>query len=309
MALHLGIDTSAYTTSVALYDDVKNTYVQERRVLAVKSGDRGLRQSEAVFQHNKNLPELLESFRGKLQTVSTVNVSAWPRRTEGSYMPVFTVGTGYGKAIAASLDIPLRTFSHQEGHVMAALYGREELPASFLALHLSGGTTELLKVQNQHDGMRIEKIGGTLDLNFGQLIDRIGVSLGYPFPCGKHMDKGIETPCKTIRVKISKELCFNISGLENKISALPAEQQIPVLFQTIAGLTKEWVHAAQKKYGVRQVVVSGGVAANSVIRKILEEDCIHFAPPELSSDNAVGLSILGAQTERRQSCKSSQYHN
>lgn len=306
MALHLGIDTSAYTTSIALYNDEKNTYVQERKVLAVKSGDRGLRQSEAVFQHNKNLPELLESFRGNLQTISSVNVSAWPRRLEGSYMPVFTVGTGYGKAIAASLNIPFQTFSHQEGHVMAALYGTEEVSVPFLALHLSGGTTELLKVHRQCGGMHIEKIGGTLDLNFGQLIDRIGVSLGYPFPCGKHMDNAgeISADCKKIRVKMSEDLQFNISGLENKISALPPGEQVSVLFRTIGELTKDWVNAAQRKYGIRQVVISGGVAANSIIRKLLEEEHIHFASLELSSDNAVGLSMLGAQIERRQSCRS-----
>ena len=311
MALHLGIDTSAYTTSVALYDDEKKEYTQKQKVLTVKAGERGLRQSEAVFQHNKNLPELLSFFRGVLKKVSTVNVSAWPRRTPGSYMPVFTVGAGYGSAIATALDVPFQTFSHQEGHVMAAFYGCEELPESFFALHLSGGTTELLEVQRTSGQMHIEKIGGTMDLNFGQLIDRIGVSLGYPFPCGKHMDqeKTAQGDWKKIRVKLSEELQFNISGLENKISALPADQQIPVLFQTIGALIKDWVTAAQKKYGVHPVVISGGVAANSVIRRMLADQSIRFAPVELASDNAVGISMLGVQTERRISCKSSQYHN
>ncbi len=294
MGLHLGIDTSAYTTSVAVYDDEAQQYIQRRTVLAVKAGERGLRQSDAVFQHLKNLPTLLEQFSLEYGRLSSVNVSNAPRRVEGSYMPVFMVGQGFARAIASALNLPLRCFSHQEGHVAAALYGLSPQPQKFFAVHMSGGTTELLLVEMQNGGLNIEKIGGTMDLHFGQLVDRIGVGLGYSFPCGKEMDSGVAERETPIPVKILPDFSFNISGLENKISDMPEERQISVLFHTIADILIRWLDNARKNYGNYPTVISGGVAANSTIRSVFEErEDVFFAPRELSTDNAVGIAMLG----------------
>ena len=142
MKAALGIDTSCYTTSVALAVE-DGALLSRRRLLDVEQGARGLRQSEALFQHVQRLPALLEDMLSKAgeAQIACVCASARPRDAEGSYMPVFTAGTGFARAIAASLRVPFYETSHQQGHVRAAMEGAGALPEEFLALHLSGGTT------------------------------------------------------------------------------------------------------------------------------------------------------------------------
>ena len=100
-------------------------------------------------------------------------------------MPVFTAGTGFARAIAASLRVPFFGTSHQQGHVRAAMEGAGALPGEFLALHLSGGTTEVLHVR---PGLKIALLGGSNDLHAGQLVDRVGVRMGLPFPAGPALE-------------------------------------------------------------------------------------------------------------------------
>ena len=223
----LGLDTSNYTTSVALFDG--ETGVNLGRLLEVRPGELGLRQSDALFQHVKHLPQLLEQL--EIGDIRAVGASTRPRAVEGSYMPCFLAGESQGRGIAAALGVPFYAHSHQQGHLAAATWsaGRMDLlNAPFLAWHLSGGTTELLLVRPEGTSVTAEIIGGTSDLSAGQLIDRTGVLLGLPFPAGKALD-GLYTQADTCyepRVKL-KDLTFSLSGMENQVKALAEEGEKP----------------------------------------------------------------------------------
>ena len=228
----LGIDTSNYRTSVAIVDTEGCILTDERMLLKVKKGERGLRQSEALFQHVENLPNLFEKLPTDKYELSAVAVSTRPRPVEGSYMPCFKAGYGFGKAVAKSMNIPFYEFSHQEGHIEAIRSNTNISQGKpFLAWHLSGGTCELLKVNkisydflNPEDKTDIEIIGGSKDISFGQVIDRVGVLLGMNFPAGEEMDNiACETDAvvkkyaKTLTKIKTQGLEFNLSGIETQI--------------------------------------------------------------------------------------------
>ena len=183
---YIGIDTSNYTTSLALATAQGEMIANLKAPLPVKAGERGLRQSDAVFAHVKNLPILMRELRVFLQEhrALAVGVSVKPRDAEDSYMPCFLSGRAAAESLAAGLLLPVEEFSHQNGHVMAALYGADAMPLigkDFLAFHVSGGTTEMLFVRPKGRDFSIELIGETADLNAGQVVDRIGVKLGLSF--------------------------------------------------------------------------------------------------------------------------------
>ena len=217
----LGLDTSNYTTSAAVFDGADGC--NAGRLLAVRPGELGLRQSDALFQHVKQLPALLEELegRGLLRDLKAVGASTRPRAVEGSYMPCFLAGESQGRALAAALGVPFFACSHQQGHLAAAAWsaGRTDLlDGPFLAWHLSGGTTELLLVRPQGTNVAAEKLGGTSDISAGQLIDRTGVLLGLQFPAGKALDELYPQAdaCMEYRVKL-KDLTFSLSGMENQV--------------------------------------------------------------------------------------------
>lgn len=187
----LGIDTSNYRTSLCLVDAAGQIIAEEKQLLSVQAGERGLKQSDALFQHVKRLPELARSMSKGQHRIAAIAVSRTPRPAVGSYMPVFLAGQMAAEMMAHFFDVPLYYTSHQEGHIAAGEYTLP-VPLSvdrFLAVHLSGGTSEVLDCTRQHGGYGIECIGGTQDLHAGQLIDRIGVALGLPFPAGPYLEK------------------------------------------------------------------------------------------------------------------------
>ena len=217
--LALGLDTSCYTTSAALCIPGQEPR-QERRLLPVAAGERGLRQSEAVFAHVRQISDvLLPLLETASEPISCVCASASPRDGEDSYMPVFQVGVAHGKAIAAALNVPFYTTTHQRGHIAAAKYGTGLEAERFIALHLSGGTTDVLLM----DGDKIQPIGTSVDLHAGQLVDRVGVALGLPFPCGPYLEelalKGESKNC----VPVSMEgLNCHLSGAEAQLMRMIA---------------------------------------------------------------------------------------
>ena len=301
----LGIDTSCYTTSVALAGE-GGALAGRRRLLDVAEGARGLRQSEALFQHVQRLPALLEDMlRGETDAqIACVCVSARPRDAEGSYMPVFTAGTGFARAIAASLRVPFYETSHQQGHVRAAMEGAGALPEEFLALHLSGGTTEVLHVR---PGLEIALLGGSNDLHAGQLVDRVGVRMGLSFPAGPALEK-------LARQGLAKS-AFPLSHREGEVSFSGAEAQAMRMLD--AGASREDVAAevysylaravawliqwACKKTRLQAALISGGVASSALLRELLPArlkrlGCpvrLHWGRPEMSGDNACGVALIG----------------
>ena len=192
----LGVDTSNYTTSLAVVDEKGSLVAENRRALQVAQGKKGLRQSEALFLHIQNLPKILgditRSLPGWKKNLRAIAVSTKPRPLEGSYMPVFIPGKSLGLSLASLLEIPYYSLSHQENHLWAGLHSAKGPKSNrFLALHLSGGTSECLDVSLTEKEFRfnVEVIGGSNDINAGQFIDRVGVALGLPFPAGPHLEQ------------------------------------------------------------------------------------------------------------------------
>ena len=298
----LGFDTSNYTTSAAVFGG--GTAENRGRLLTVPEGALGLRQSDALFQHVKRLHLMVERLRsdGALDQIAAVGASTRPREVEGSYMPCFLVGEGEGRALAAALGVPFCPCSHQQGHVAAAAWsaGREDLlDKPHLAWHLSGGTTELLRVEPEGHTVRAEVVGGTSDIAAGQLVDRAGVLLGLPFPAGKALD-ALYPEADDIgffRVKLNG-LTFSLSGMENKVKELAEKGETPAniarfTIDTILNVLVRATREAQKKWPGLPVLCSGGVASNRQIRAAMERECGSvFAQPQYATDNALGVAIL-----------------
>lgn len=298
----LGFDTSNYTTSAAVFGD--GTAENRGKLLTVPEGALGLRQSDALFQHVKRLHLMVEQLRsdGAVGEIAAVGASTRPREVEGSYMPCFLVGEGEGRALAAALGVPFFPCSHQQGHVAAAAWsaGREDLlDKPHLAWHLSGGTTELLRVEPEGYTVRAEVVGGTSDIAAGQLVDRAGLLLGLAFPAGKALDALYPEAEDTsfFRVKLDG-LTFSLSGMENKVKALAEKGEKPAniarfTIDTILNVLVRATHEAQKKWPGLPVLCSGGVASNRQIRAAMERECGSvFAQPQYATDNALGVAIL-----------------
>ncbi len=299
----LGLDTSNYTTSAAIFDGRAGR--NAGKLLEVSAGALGLRQSEALFQHVKALPERIGELCGDagLRDVTAVAASTRPRAVEGSYMPCFLAGESLGRSLAGVLGVPFFSVSHQQGHLAAAAWsaGHEELlDAPFLAWHLSGGTTELLYVEPRENNVRAERIGGTADISAGQLIDRAGVLLGLAFPAGKALDELSRRCVDRLRpfpVKL-RELEFSLSGMENQVRDLVSGGESPervaaFTLDTVSQVVRRATVEAQNRYPGLPLLCSGGVASNTRLRYELTEFCqALFAEPRYSTDNALGAAIL-----------------
>ena len=301
---YIGFDTSNYTTSVAYFDGVSGLNCS--KLLPVKQGELGLRQSDAVFAHIKGLPELSGRLFSHISadSIRAVGVSTRPRAVDGSYMPCFMVGYTHAKMLADALHVPLFEFSHQQGHVAASLWSAghlELMDEPHLAWHLSGGTTELLLVEPEGKNVRCTRIGGTSDISAGQLIDRTGKLLELPFPSGRHLDALSQTARgrEVFKVKCP-EMEFSLSGVQNKVEtfhrngAEPAETAAYALRCVCAAVMQATKNALKAYPGLR-VVFSGGVASNSMLRRELEPLTPIFSEPQFSTDNAMGVAVLTAR--------------
>ena len=307
----LGIDTSNYTTSLAAVEDGKLLF-NLKAPLPVKAGECGLRQSDALFAHTKNLPDLFERARSLLEgkNLLAVGVSEKPRNVEGSYMPCFLAGVSVASGIASALGVPLYRFSHQCGHLRAALFsaGKDALASSpFGAFHISGGTTEMLLVTPDQNGFHTEIVGGTKDLNAGQLVDRIGVALGLSFPAGPALEALAATytgklPRKGIK---TEEGYIHLSGVENQARKLLTEEGdraktaafvLDYLARAVVAMSLDF-----RKANALPLLYAGGVMSNAYIRAFVEQSVsdASFAEPALSADNAVGIACLASEAYQK----------
>ena len=307
MSAVLGIDTSCYTTSAALVSVEGELLGSARRLLTVGEGERGLQQSQGLFQHVKNLPDMIGQVMQGAPQICAVCASVRPRPAEESYMPVFRAGESQARAAAALLRVPFYPVSHQEGHVRAAMVDAGIAAGRpFLALHLSGGTTEILLA----DQGRLTLLGGSLDLHAGQLVDRTGVRMGLGFPAGPALEKLAmqAAPQGLLGVSIKGTSC-NLAGAENKIERwlaqgeISREQIAAEVFDFLCRTIERMIENACEATGARQALLAGGVASSTLLRSMLNVrakkrrlNCrLHYAHPELSGDNAVGVALLGAE--------------
>ena len=309
--IFLGIDTSCYTTSVAVADEAGNIIVNQKRLLSVPDGQRGLRQSEGFYQHVNALPELYKKAIGSVDEKPTaIGVSEHPRNCQGSYMPVFYAGVRMAELLSASYGCELFRSDHQSGHIMAALHTSALKSNRFLAVHLSGGTTEVLLVEMVNGLPRCSIVMATGDISAGQLIDRVGVALGFSFPSGRFIDElAIAHDGKRIKFPIyvdSDKCSFSgteaavmrtIAGVESK--SVIAEGVMDSVVRTLAAL----INKASLKTGCFECLVGGGVASSKYLRASLQSEIsvnnptmnVFFAEPEMSSDNACGIALIARE--------------
>jgi len=310
----IGLDTSCYTTSVAAVDMQGHVIASLRKLLPVPMGQRGLKQSDAVFEHVRQLPVLMEELGRVVEPyeIAAVCASQKPRDGEDSYMPVFLAGDAQGRGLAALLNIPCFAATHQAGHVKAAMVDSGLHAAEFLAVHLSGGTTEMLSFR----GTSIECLGGTLDLHAGQLVDRVGVSMGMPFPCGPHLEelalKGHAQSLLPVCMA-DGDLHCHFSGAETKVSGWlkSGEKSWPdvaaEVYDFLARTVARLIAGAGRKTGLHPVLVAGGVASSPLFRELLikrlgklcPDMTAYFGHPAYSGDNAVGVALLGLDQYKR----------
>ena len=310
----VGLDTSCYTTSAAAVTADGQVVASCRRLLPVKLGERGLRQSEGVFIHVRQLPERLEELREFIRgdEIVAVCASSRPRDEEESYMPVFQVGDAQARGLAAMLGVPCFSSTHQRGHVAAAMVDSGIAPGDLLAVHLSGGTTELLSLR----GEALTLLGGTLDLHAGQVVDRVGVALGLPFPAGPHLEKLALQGHAEARLPVSMAeggLRCHLSGAESQAQrwiasgALSVEDIAMEVYDLLARTVARLILAGAAKTGIRQVLIAGGVASSALFRRLVTERIrksdrglrVCFGKPEYSGDNAVGAALIGVQKYRQ----------
>ncbi len=309
MSEFLGIDTSGYTSSVAVYIAEEKRAVHVRKLLPVGEGKLGLRQSDAVFHHTKNLPTVVEELfeRHTIKDLKAVSVSSRPKSKEGSYMPCFLCGEGLGRSVSAMAGVPLFRTTHQIGHILSALWSADRLDLiengeEFLAFHVSGGTTDCLLCRPcEGEVLSVEEICTSLDLKAGQAVDRAGVMLGMKFPCGEELERLAVNSDRDYKIKISlKDGNCCLSGVENRCRKMLSDGEKPeniarycldFIAETISAMTEY----AVGEYGNLPIIFAGGVMSNKIIkdRIVSKFPWAIFSKPEFSSDNAVGVAIYG----------------
>lgn len=309
MSEFLGIDTSGYTSSVAVYIAEEKRAVHVRKLLPVGEGKLGLRQSDAVFHHTKNLPTVVEELfeRHTIKDLKAVSVSSRPKSREGSYMPCFLCGEGLGRSVSAMAGVPLFRTTHQIGHILSALWSADRLDLienreDFLAFHVSGGTTDCLLCRPcEGEVLSIEEICTSLDLKAGQAVDRAGVMLGMKFPCGGELERLAVNSDREYKIKISlKDGNCCLSGVENRCRKMLSDGEKPeniarycldFIAETISAMTEY----AVGEYGNLPIIFAGGVMSDKIIkdRIVSKFPWAIFSKPEFSSDNAVGVAIYG----------------
>ena len=304
--LSLGIDTSNYTTSVALYDDTTDSVISKKKLLPVKEGEKGIRQSDAVFHHTVQLPELIEElFSDNNYKIDGIGVSVKPCNEEGSYMPCFLAGLSVAVSLSSAMNVPLYKFSHQDGHIAAALYSADALDFinnEFIAFHISGGTSQALLVKPYGKYFETEKVADSLDLKAGQAVDRVGLTLGLKFPCGPELEKlALQSENNLEYIKVfRRDGMFSLSGVENKCKQMldkgyKHEDIALYCLSYIYSAIDDTVSELIGKYGNLPVVFSGGVMSNQIIRNKLETKYkSYFAEPQFSADNACGVAVLAS---------------
>lgn len=309
--LSLGIDTSNYKTSVAVVNKDGELLFNHQQLLDVKKGERGLRQSTALFQHVQNLPPVLETLfnenREMCERIGAVSVSEKPRPVEGSYMPVFTAGMGFARTLAASLNVPLFKFSHQEGHIEAIkFYSALKDVTPLVCFHFSGGTTEAILVNDEE----YKLVGGSKDISYGQVLDRIGVAMGMEFPCGAQLDEialknmGEKYPAIFTPVKV-KDGFVNLSGIETQgqrfIGQYDNEAVIGDLFKNISRSILKMTLQISEEYDIKNFIFAGGVSGSKYVQKYLSDELTNkhfnavFGHHQYTSDNAIGTALLGGK--------------
>lgn len=213
-------------------------------------------------------------------------------------MPAFRAAEAFGVAAARTAGAEFYPLSHQHAHIGAALIGNA-LAGDFLVLHVSGGTTDVIRATTERGIIReIEGLGETSDLSAGQLIDRTGVHLGLPFPAGPALEELAEGAEPLFLKSSVNGLSASFSGAEAEVLRMIARGEQPNaiaagVLRCIANTLEKLIRRAREESGVFPVLLVGGVMQNSQIRARLSHRVkgLYFAEKHLSPDNACGLAV------------------
>ena len=248
--------------------------------------------------------EALEKAGITLSDVGAIGVTAFP-----GLIGALLVGVNFAKSLAYANGIPLVAVNHIHGHVSAALLGDPELAPPFLALVVSGGHTSIYKVDSYTD---YEEIGSTRDDAVGESFDKVARVIGMPYPGGAALDKlAYEGDSRSITLPspaiVGDNLDFSFSGLKtaalNYINQMKQKNEEVNRADLAASYTRAVTRAVAKKLSsaldvtsMKTLVMAGGVAANSHLRKAVGDVCtskkVRFVCPPISlcGDNAAMIA-------------------
>ena len=312
----LGIETSCDETGVAIYDS-REGLLGDKLYSQVKTHAAfgGVVPELASRDHiRKTLPlimELLNEAHVPLTDLDGIAFTAGPGLI-GSLL----VGASLGRSLAMGLDVPAIGVHHMEGHLLAPMLEPEPPKFPFVALLVSGGHTQLVKVKKIGE---YQLLGESLDDAAGEAFDKVGKMLGLPYPGGPHLAKlalnGVSDTFQFPRPMVNRPgLDFSFSGLKtsvkNAISELSKQGDIDL--QARANIARGFEDAvvstlaikcrrALKQTGLERLIIAGGVSANLNLRQVLESTMsevggrLYYAQPKYCTDNGAMIAYAGCQ--------------
>ncbi len=304
----LGIETSCDDTGVSIYSSEKgilSNVVSSQVKLHEKWG--GVYPDLAAREHTKNILPVLDTAL-KEADISLKDIDAVAVTVAPGLIVSLVIGISSAKSLSWSLEKPLVPVHHIEAHIFA-IFLSQKVPFPFIALVVSGGHTELYIVREFEDYMYL---GGTLDDAVGEAYDKVARMLGLGYPGGPVIDKlskegkeVIKLPRPMIKEKGKNRFNFSFSGLKSAVlreveKGIYRKEDIARSFQEAATdvLVAKTVDAAQE-FGIKNIVVAGGVSANSMLREKLQKEGekhslnVYFPPLYLCTDNAAMVAFTG----------------
>jgi N6-L-threonylcarbamoyladenine synthase len=307
--LILGIETSCDETGVALYDAGTRQLLGHavHSQVAMHEAYGGVVPELASRDHVRRLVPLVRTLLERAGRAATeVTAVAY---TEGPGLAgALLVGASFAHALAAALDVPAIGIHHLEGHLLSPLLGERAPAFPFVALLVSGGHTQLMRVERA-GAYRL--LGETQDDAAGEAFDKTAKLLGLGYPGGPAVsalaDSGVPGRHKLPRPMLdSGDLEFSFSGLKTAVSMLvkkgdarPADVARAFVDAVVDVLVAKCVQALRET-GMNRLVVAGGVGANRQLRAALDAEAarrgfeVHYPAPELCTDNGAMIAFAAA---------------
>ncbi|HMR17222.1 MAG TPA: tRNA (adenosine(37)-N6)-threonylcarbamoyltransferase complex transferase subunit TsaD [Mariniflexile sp.] len=310
----LGIESSC--------DDTAASVIHNGRILSnivanqkIHEAYGGVVPELASRAHQQNIVPVVHEALKKAQ-ISKEDLHAIAFTRGPGLMGSLLVGTSFAKSMAYGLNIPLIDVNHMQGHILAHFIDEEgynKPPFPFLAMTISGGHTQIVRVDNYFD---MTVIGETIDDAVGEAFDKSGKVLGLGYPAGPEIDKraklGNPKAFNFTKPKVDG-LNFSFSGLktailyfikhETKANTHFIEENLndicASIQHTIIGILIDKLKLASKQTGIKHIAIGGGVSANSGIRQALKDGEQKFGwttyvPKfEFTTDNAAMIAIVG----------------
>ncbi len=310
--LILGIESSCDETGIALYDSEAGLLSHAlHSQVAMHAEYGGVVPELASRDHIRRVvPLLREALERAGRSLDDVDAVAYTRGP--GLAGALLVGCAFAEALALAIDKPTIPVHHLEGHLLSPLLSSEPPTFPFVALLVSGGHTQLMRVTAVGE---YELLGETLDDAAGEAFDKSAKLLGLPYPGGallsKLAEQGAPEVYKLPRPMLhSPDLGFSFSGLKTAVLTLVREQQEPLSETFKADAARAFQEAivevlvkkslrAMKQTGLIQLVVAGGVGANKQLRSTLNEEAkrkrfrVYYPELEFCTDNGAMIALAG----------------